>query len=346
MTTRRRMRTVRTVLNWRRWKATVSSTPILPIRPAPTSPRRSRVLPTTSPRDPLLAVLRAHRRNACMASITIRNVPDDVRDELAARARLSGRCRQEYLCSELAEFARCPDLDVLIAEARRRTGRTGSQRSRRRVGCRPLPRTSPRRSLPHADLLALRVELLPYAPLADRCWQLRANVTTDDAASVALAERLHATLATLDLQAPRVHGAGSSSQTRSAAHHPSAGWDTALHGPHRPSCRPAPGHRAASSPAANGGAPTTKHRMPAGVARIDAPGRCADGTRARPWRLSADPRASSPVGASDAVGSGRTARRTLRPAASSSRHRSRHGRCSGNDGRRGARPRCRGPTNG
>jgi len=33
-------------------------------------------------------------------------------------------------------------------------------------------------ALAHADLLALRVELFPYAPLADRCWQLRDNVTT------------------------------------------------------------------------------------------------------------------------------------------------------------------------
>jgi predicted nucleic acid-binding protein len=53
-------------------------------------------------------------------------------------------------------------------------------------------------SLAHADLLALRVELFPYAPLADRCWQLRENLTTYDAAYVALAEELDAPLATLD----------------------------------------------------------------------------------------------------------------------------------------------------
>lgn len=50
----------------------------------------------------------------------------------------------------------------------------------------------------HGDLLALRIELFPYAPLAERCWQLRENVTTYDAAYVALAEQLDATLATLD----------------------------------------------------------------------------------------------------------------------------------------------------
>lgn len=41
-------------------------------------------------------------------------------------------------------------------------------------------------------------ELFPYAPLADRCWQLRANVTAYDAAYVALAEQLDVRLATLD----------------------------------------------------------------------------------------------------------------------------------------------------
>jgi plasmid stability protein len=62
----------------------------------------------------------------CMTSITIRDVPDGVRDELAARARLTGRSLQEYLRSELIELARRPDPDVLIARARDRTLRTGS----------------------------------------------------------------------------------------------------------------------------------------------------------------------------------------------------------------------------
>jgi predicted nucleic acid-binding protein len=53
-------------------------------------------------------------------------------------------------------------------------------------------------ALAHGDLLALRVELFPYAPLAQRCWQLRENVTTYDAVYVALAEQLDVPLATLD----------------------------------------------------------------------------------------------------------------------------------------------------
>jgi predicted nucleic acid-binding protein len=53
-------------------------------------------------------------------------------------------------------------------------------------------------SLAHADLLDLRVELWPYALLAERCWELRDNVTIYDGSYVALAERLDAPLATLD----------------------------------------------------------------------------------------------------------------------------------------------------
>ena len=53
-------------------------------------------------------------------------------------------------------------------------------------------------SLAHADLLELRVELWPYAPLAERCWTLRDTVTVYDGTYVALAELLDAPLATLD----------------------------------------------------------------------------------------------------------------------------------------------------
>lgn len=53
-------------------------------------------------------------------------------------------------------------------------------------------------SLAHEDLLALRVELFGYAPVAARAWELRANVTSYDAGYVALAETLGVGLATLD----------------------------------------------------------------------------------------------------------------------------------------------------
>ena len=55
-------------------------------------------------------------------SITIRNVPDDTRDELAARAARSGRSLQEYLRGEMIERARTPEIETLAArvEARKR----------------------------------------------------------------------------------------------------------------------------------------------------------------------------------------------------------------------------------
>lgn len=69
----------------------------------------------------------------CMTSITIRDVPDDVRDELAARARLSGRSLQEYLRTQLMGLASRPDPQVLIEQARERTRRTGSRLAAERI---------------------------------------------------------------------------------------------------------------------------------------------------------------------------------------------------------------------
>jgi plasmid stability protein len=64
-----------------------------------------------------------------MAAITIRDVPDETRDELASRAALSGRSLQEYVRSQLIEIARRPDPDVLLAQVRDRKGRLGSRLS-------------------------------------------------------------------------------------------------------------------------------------------------------------------------------------------------------------------------
>lgn len=61
-------------------------------------------------------------------------------------------------------------------------------------------------TLAHADLLALPVELWPYAPLAERAWELRADLTAYNAAYVALAELLHAPLVTLDARLARATG--------------------------------------------------------------------------------------------------------------------------------------------
>lgn len=58
-------------------------------------------------------------------AITIRNVPDEVRDELAARAARSGRSLQEYLAGQLAEMATRPSVDDVITAARSRARASG-----------------------------------------------------------------------------------------------------------------------------------------------------------------------------------------------------------------------------
>lgn len=50
----------------------------------------------------------------------------------------------------------------------------------------------------HADLLELSIELWPYELVARRAWELRTNLSADDASSIALAELTGATFVTLD----------------------------------------------------------------------------------------------------------------------------------------------------
>ncbi len=66
-------------------------------------------------------------------SITIRDVPGQTRDELAARAASSGRSLQEYLRAQLIELARRPDPGVVFARVRERKASTKSTLSRERI---------------------------------------------------------------------------------------------------------------------------------------------------------------------------------------------------------------------
>lgn len=61
-----------------------------------------------------------------MTSITIRNVPDTARDELASRAAASGRSLQEYLRAHLVDLAQRPDAAVLLQRIRDRKAHTDS----------------------------------------------------------------------------------------------------------------------------------------------------------------------------------------------------------------------------
>ncbi|MEO2129624.1 MAG: hypothetical protein ABGX78_00055 [Microbacterium sp.] len=51
-------------------------------------------------------------------NITIRNVPDEVRDELAARAARSGRSLQEFLSAEFVRIANTPSAAEAAVRAR------------------------------------------------------------------------------------------------------------------------------------------------------------------------------------------------------------------------------------
>lgn len=60
-------------------------------------------------------------------AITVRGVPNEVRDELAARAARSGRSLQEFLLAHLVEMASRPSLEEVIARARARVLATGTR---------------------------------------------------------------------------------------------------------------------------------------------------------------------------------------------------------------------------
>ena len=66
-------------------------------------------------------------------NVTIRDVPDEVRDELAARAALAGRSLQEHLRAELIELARRPSAATLIARVRARKSSTRSRLSPQKI---------------------------------------------------------------------------------------------------------------------------------------------------------------------------------------------------------------------
>ena len=70
---------------------------------------------------------RSHN-NRMPVQITIRNVPEEVRDELAARAALSHKSIQEFLRGELERMAKSPSIDRWLEQVRNR-----KQAAQRRV---------------------------------------------------------------------------------------------------------------------------------------------------------------------------------------------------------------------
>ena len=60
-------------------------------------------------------------------AITVRGVPSEVRDELAARAARAGKSLQAYLLDLLVASAARPSVDDVIARARARAQATGAR---------------------------------------------------------------------------------------------------------------------------------------------------------------------------------------------------------------------------
>ena len=64
--------------------------------------------------------------NGCMPLIQVRDVPEDVRDELARKAALAGKSLQSYLLGELTQLAERPTVAEIVARAQARAKATGS----------------------------------------------------------------------------------------------------------------------------------------------------------------------------------------------------------------------------
>jgi predicted nucleic acid-binding protein len=116
------------------------------------------------------------------ASVLVTALADDGLDGDKARLRLRG------------ERLTAPHLiDLEVVSAWRRLAAAGSLDERRA-------------NFAMADLKALRLDRVRHEPLLERCWELRANLTVYDAAYVALAELLDATLVTADLSLSNAPG--------------------------------------------------------------------------------------------------------------------------------------------
>jgi plasmid stability protein len=66
-------------------------------------------------------------------TVTIRDVPDETRDELAARAARAGQSLQEYLRARLTELAAKPSPDELWSRVQARVQAVGSRMSAEQI---------------------------------------------------------------------------------------------------------------------------------------------------------------------------------------------------------------------
>ena len=116
------------------------------------------------------------------ATVLATALADDGSDGDQARARL----RDELLVA--------PELiDLEVSSVWRRLEAAGHLDARRA-------------HLALADLAAIPLRRVPHGPLVPRCWELRANLTTYDAAYVAVAELTGSVLLTADGRLARAPG--------------------------------------------------------------------------------------------------------------------------------------------
>ena len=71
--------------------------------------------------------------NRMSIQITIRDVPEKVRDELASRAASQGKSMQEFLRAELERLAARPAVDAWLEQVRRRKRATRTQLSAKQI---------------------------------------------------------------------------------------------------------------------------------------------------------------------------------------------------------------------
>ena len=124
-----------------------------------------------------------------MATIQIRNVPEETSRELKARAALQGKSLSEYtlevLQNTLEEFIAPQHLLAEIAHVVRNLslGHLITDAEAMRI---------------LSDFRAFKVELYPVEPLMVDAWEMRHNVSAYDALYVVLARLLGACLLTCD----------------------------------------------------------------------------------------------------------------------------------------------------
>jgi plasmid stability protein len=65
--------------------------------------------------------------------VNIRDVPEEVRDELASRAALQGKSMQEFLRAELERLAARPSLEAWLIQLRKRKRATETRVSVKQI---------------------------------------------------------------------------------------------------------------------------------------------------------------------------------------------------------------------